>query len=328
MDDQAKAHEGLVVRPSANPEGVCADCHKDVVDTYQNSLHNTTAGIKKVLGELAYPHTYENNAALAEVYGKDCSKCHATCGDCHVTRPSSIQGGLFAQHQFTSDAPIEETCWGCHGARNAGEFIGNINGMAAVPDVHYKNGMKCTDCHDVANFHGDGAVETAMYELDNSPNCIDCHEDIYAEDSPIDAHKAHDPNTMSCQVCHSIPSNNCYSCHVKAEGGSEIQSQLQFKIGKNPNPDEKHPWKYVVVRHIPTSADMLDAKEKGLLPNYNATANWKMSPSHNIQRLTPYAKDCSRCHGNEKIFLLEKDLRPDDSKANKDVCVTEIPPAY
>lgn len=328
IDDKTKAHEGLIKRPSADNDGVCADCHKDVTEKYKTSLHNMTAGIKQGLAELAYPHTYGSNEELAEVYGADCSKCHATCGDCHVRRPNSIQGGLFDQHNFTANAPIEETCWGCHGARNAGEYIGNINGMASIPDLHYKNGMDCTDCHDIANFHGGGKVETAMYELDNLPQCIDCHEDVYSKDSPIAAHKAHDPELMSCQVCHSIPSNNCYSCHVKAEGGSEITSEIQFKIGMNPEPSEKYPYKYVVVRHIPTTSDMLAAKGENLLPNYDQVPNWKMSPSHNIQRRTPYNRDCSRCHGNEKIFLTEKDLRPDDSKANEKVVVKEIPPTF
>ena len=43
-----QAHEGLVARPSEDPNGVCADCHADVMAKVQNSLHGNLAGYRNL----------------------------------------------------------------------------------------------------------------------------------------------------------------------------------------------------------------------------------------------------------------------------------------
>lgn len=323
--DMEEAHRDIVVQPSAGSDHVCASCHGDIAETYALSLHSTTAGIERGLERLAYPHTYNNNPALAEVYEHDCSSCHASCGECHVSRPRAIGGGVHTQHEFVREPPIEDTCWGCHGARNAGEYIGNVNGIRTVPDVHFQADMHCSDCHALDNFHGSGEFETGMWDLDTLPSCTDCHSQVYAADSPIDAHRYHEPDMMSCQVCHSLPVNNCTGCHVSPDGGSTMTSRMQFKIGLNPNPDEKRPYTYVALRHVPTTKTMLDAFEEGLLQNFDNITSYKISPSHNIQRTTPQNRDCQRCHGNERIFLQARDLPADGSPANERLIVDPIP---
>lgn len=321
--DMELAHEGMVVQPSAH--NTCAPCHGDITATYETALHNTTLGIANGLERLAYPHTYNTNDALAHVYEEDCTSCHASCGECHVSRPRIMGGGVHTEHEFVRQPPMYDSCWGCHGARNAGEYIGNVNGISTVPDLHFSAGMHCADCHDVSNFHGSGTVETGMWEIDTLPSCYDCHTDIHVADSPIDAHRVHQPDSMSCQVCHSLPINNCTSCHVSADGGSSVNSRMQFKIGMNPNITEQHPWTYVTVRHVPSNADMLIEFGEDMLPNFENIPSYKLSPSHNVQRVTPQNRDCARCHGNERIFLQESDLPRDGSPANIRLVVPEIP---
>lgn len=317
------AHQNMVVQPSKH--GMCAPCHGEIVATYENALHNTTAGIAYGLERLAYPNTFRNTKELEYVYQEDCASCHASCGECHVSRARGMGGGVHTEHEFVRRPPMYDSCWGCHGARNAGEYIGNVNGISTMPDVHFQAGMHCADCHDVSNFHGTGQLETSKMDLATRPSCSDCHTNVYAEDSAVEAHRVHNPDSMSCQVCHSLPVANCTSCHVSADGGSSVNSRMQFKIGLNPEPTDQHPWTYVALRHVPTNADMLSDFGDDLLLNFENITSYKMSYSHNIQRVTPQSRSCARCHGNARIFLQDSDLPPDGSPANADLVVREIP---
>jgi len=218
---------------------------------------------------------------------------------------------------------MEESCYSCHGARNAGEFMGDVNGTAKPADVHYKKGMTCMDCHDTSNVHGSGEQETEMYELETLPNCVDCHEDVKNGNDNIIAHNVHPDDTMTCQVCHSWPANSCANCHA---GQDTTESEFTFMIGKNPNQNDLHPEKYIVIRHVPTVRDSFKELEISELDNYDEVPNWKMSPTHNVSKLTRQNYQCNNCHGNKDIFLTEDDLLPSDSEANKKLLVDEIPP--
>jgi len=77
---------------------------------------------------------------------------------------------------------------------------------------------------------------------------------------------------------------------------------------------------------MPTTADSFIEAGDNLLPNFNEKANWKYSPTHNIQRSTFQNESCNACHGNPRIFLSEKDLRETDSKANWEI-VPPVPAA-
>lgn len=255
---------------------------------------------------------------LREIFDLNCLKCHATCGQCHVSRPVAFSGGLLNQHQFYRTPPMEETCYGCHGARNAGEFMGVVGFRG---DVHYEKGMTCLDCHPQSNFHGTGMVVANMWEEKPMPSCLDCHSDQAPGKSNIQMHNVHG-DSLSCQVCHAQANNNCFDCHAaidekrtKAVGTSE--TRLMFRIGYNPIQSEERPWKYVPLRHIPTTADSFKDAGENLLPNYDSISNWKYSPTHNIQKNTFQNETCNSCHGNERIFLRESDLRENDSEANR-----------
>lgn len=334
--DQEKAHSGMVPDPSAIDGGVCSDCHTDVAETFKTSLHYTTNGQARGLEALSHEgavHGGEHIAVdhLVETYEGECSACHATCGQCHISRANSITGGLIDGHNFLAKPNAEVACYSCHGARSAGEYLGDVAGVPTMPDVHWKKAqMECADCHAASNFHGTGAVETEKFDLAELPQCVDCHPDALPGQGEIVAHNAHPEDTLQCQVCHSVSYNNCWDCHVslspEGKWGSKSTNKLGFKIGLNPDQDEQHPWKYILVRHVPTVNDMLDAKAEGLLTSFDEVPNWKMTAAHNIQRKTPQNINCNKCHGNERLFLTEKDLTDTDPAANMDLVVKEIPP--
>jgi len=315
--------------PSADTNGICSKCHSEVTETYENSLHYTVRGFSNSLINFAGDKDALADAheGLGEVWNLNCMNCHASCGECHVSRPSNYAGGLINKHEFFSTPPMDQTCYGCHGARNAGEFMGTV-GYAT--DVHFDAGMTCVDCHTVDNFHGTGEAYASMWDKPVLPSCLDCHENAVPGKSEIVAHNVHGTN-LSCQVCHASANQNCFECHVSiAEDRQSLSSSSEmrvlFRIGLNPNPTEERPYTYVALRHIPTTAESFIEAGEDLLVNFDESSNWKYSPSHNIQKSTFQNESCDSCHGNDRIFLRESDLRPTDSKATS-LVVTGAPPA-
>ena len=326
--DMEEAHEGLTARPSGDMEdGTCVECHDNIADTYEDAIHYTVQGMYNSLENFSYPGALEEEGhPLREAFDEDCSKCHATCGSCHVSRPKTYEGGLHSQHEFTREPPEDETCFGCHGARVAGEFTGEVGYTA---DVHYEeHDMSCYDCHPVSNFHGTGEEEQWRFEVETLPECQDCHGDVYSEDSPIEAHRVHEEDQMACQVCHSSEAQSCYDCHITVEDDgtltSSSTSRLLFKIGQNPEPTEEVPYDYIPLRHVPTTKDTF-VELNGELPRFDEISNWKYSPIHNVQRETTQNQTCNACHGNQDIFLQEEDIWASDSEASRDLIVEEVP---
>ena len=327
--DREVAHAGMVARPSSDMDGVCSDCHGDITETYRVSIHYTVQGMANFFDNFVYPGVLdEEDSGFKVAFDNNCYKCHATCGSCHVSRPVPYGGGLHSQHQFTTTPPMGNTCYGCHGARNAGEYMGVIGYSR---DVHFEQGMHCKDCHPVSNFHGTGEVEQYMWDVD-LPSCTDCHGQVMTASSPIEAHSVHDADLMNCQVCHASANNNCFDCHATLQPDGSVSGvaeamRLLFKIGLNPERTEERPYKYMTLRHIPTAIDTFASLDNaGELPNFHEIPNWKYSPTHNVQRLTMQNESCNSCHGNQFIFLREQDLRETGSDANRDLVVRIIPP--
>lgn len=314
------AHVGVNTSPSADVNGICAQCHQEATETYGKSLHYTVRGFANSLIEFSGdPNALDNpHEGLGEVFNLNCMNCHATCGECHVSRPSGYAGGLIDKHKFFNSPPMDQTCFGCHGARNAGEFMGTVG---FSQDVHYEAGMTCVDCHDVKNFHGTGEEYASMWDKPVLPSCLDCHEEVASGSAKTPMHNIHG-DTLSCQVCHAQANQNCFECHAdisddRTSLASHSEMRVLFRIGLNPEPTEERPYKYVALRHIPTTADSFVEAGDGLLPNYDNITNWKYSPTHNIQKSTFQNESCDSCHGNPRIFLNENDLRETDSEANK-----------
>ncbi len=145
------AHEGLVARPSDGDASNCALCHKEQTSLIANNLHMSQQGYWTTLEERgADPH----DPAMQEMFGNHCASCHTSCGDCHVSQPASVGGGLLDGHMFISNPPMTRTCTACHGSRVGNEFLGKNEGLLA--DVHFRQGrMTCLSCHPGTELHGE-----------------------------------------------------------------------------------------------------------------------------------------------------------------------------
>ena len=98
--DQAKAHEGLKVEASGPEE--CGTCHAGVTAAHEGSLHQTLQGYETALRARASEETWPT---VQKAIDNHCARCHATCGDCHVSRPAAAEGGLLEGHAFKKTPP-------------------------------------------------------------------------------------------------------------------------------------------------------------------------------------------------------------------------------
>lgn len=305
----------MVKKPSERAEKVCAPCHEETVRKYSTSIHYTQHGYQKVLRQRMGKTNWE---ALAPAYQANCRGCHATCGDCHISRHPSGGGGLIAGHNFVKRPPMRDTCNVCHGGRVGPEFMGLNEGFE--PDVHYsKAKMDCNSCHTSTELHGDGKLYTSRYYVPSRPSCLTCHpQQAPGKDTKIEQHKIHGWD-LSCFTCHSQGYKTCYNCHI----GEGARSRLDFKIGLSTRADQ--PYTYTVLRHVPVARDTFDKAKKEALPQFDTLPTWKGASPHNILRVTSRNGACNDCHGNEKIFLKESDLLEGDSAANKGMLMPKVP---
>ena len=322
LSEKDLAHEGIITDPSYVS---CESCHQEIMQDDTHSLHNTLQGFKSVLevrgGDLS------EGSPLATAFENHCAACHTTCGQCHISRPYEMDGGLISSHEVRKTPSTQYTCIACHGARVGAEYLGQNEGIPG--DVHWTEGsMTCTKCHDT-KLHGTEGLATTRYDNPNAIKCEDCHDDIWTDTADNPQHAQH-LSDIQCQVCHSVPYKNCYGCHVSIdEEGLPCRtsepSVIDFEIGYNPIRSSERPYKYVVLRHVPTCSGTCDYYGSKLMAFFNALPTWKYATPHNIQLNTPQNESCDACHYNTEIFLSEDDVRPDELEANQGVIVGDIP---
>ena len=339
--EKEAAHQNLIAEPSENAEEFCGECHPDLTTMAQNSLHNTLEGYWTVLEQRGVPR---NHPETQEMFGNHCAGCHASCGDCHVSRPTSVDGGFLDGHVFQGTPSMTNNCTACHGSRVGDEYLGKNEGARA--DVHFRQGrMTCVDCHTGHEMHGQPANCQECHEgPQNSevpppdhrydgiqlPSCGTCHAKVTAGNDGIVMHEQHG-SQLSCQVCHSVQYTSCDGCHVSLseETGNPIfrteGSYEGFFIGKNTRQNYERPYEYVPVRHVPISRTSFDYYEEGLVSNFSGRPTWLYATPHNIQRNTPQNESCASCHENPQYFLTADKVAPDELEANQDVIVEEIP---
>lgn len=311
-EEKVNAHTGM-----KEAELICADCHSEISDLHANSLHNTLNGMAHALKLRSGEANFHE---LETVWQDDCASCHAGCSDCHVTLPGAVGGGLIKGHEFFKRPPMQDTCVLCHGSRAGAEYTGKWEGVE--PDVHFEAGMHCVDCH-TNDLHGDGQTYTDRWQVQGRPQCADCHAAL-----PNKTAEAHDikHQDVSCQVCHSQPYQNCFSCHGNMEEGEYVRrvehKGLDFKIGRNTVAG--YPHDIVTLRNNPVARYSFDHFGLNLLPHFDETPTWKTVAPHNIQRVTQQNRSCENCHGKDELFLRESDLDAEGSVANKAVI---MPPA-
>jgi hypothetical protein len=319
-EDKDAAHVSMVPDPS---EETCSICHDGIAETDATGLHATVGGMRTALVDRG--GSMADGSVLATAFDNHCAGCHTTCGQCHVSRPTTLGGGLLAGHTFKAVPSMTNNCSGCHGARIAAEYFGQNEGVPG--DVHWtKNGMTCYDCHQEDELHGEGQTAAGRYHQTDAPSCTECHADI------ADANTQHSLHIgkLACQVCHSVDYKSCYNCHVDLDANgtpyfTTDASEMTFMIGHNPNPSGDIPWEYVVVRHVPVTPETFSSYGDDLLPDFNDVPTWKYATPHNIQLDTPQNASCANCHGNEDIFLSTADVSPAEMSANEDVIAE--PPA-
>jgi thiosulfate/3-mercaptopyruvate sulfurtransferase len=323
--DKDEAHTGLLPKASADAEQSCGSCHVGIVEQASASSHRMQWGYQDVLTARGADFTIPE---FATAYTNHCTKCHADCGDCHISRPSALDGGLIAGHQVKRVASVFVTCGGCHSARINDEYRGAHEGIPG--DVHWEEaGMPCTKCHTMDQYH-EGKHGT-RYSGAPIPSCTDagCHEDIAPGDGNVQ-HAIHMQN-VQCQVCHAAGAyKSCANCHTGIDEQGILYtttdpSEMTFKIGRNPLQSEDRPWDYVLLRHAPATPAIFDFYAENLLPEFDNLPTWKYTTPHNMQRITPQNSTCNSCHGQESLFLTESDVSPDELNANRGVIVTEIP---
>jgi thiosulfate/3-mercaptopyruvate sulfurtransferase len=327
--DKNIAHTDLNARPSSGSAAVCSECHEDQTEARATSLHATQEGYWTVLE--ARGATREE-PAMHEMFGNHCAGCHTSCGDCHVSQPASVGGGLLDGHNFTEKPPMSRTCTACHGSRIGSEFLGKHEGLR--PDVHFRQErMTCTDCHSGESLHGqpvtdEGDAPNHRYDGAPETECKSCHLSGGSDD--IMMHEMHG-DKLSCQVCHSISYTSCDSCHVAISETSgnpffeTADSYLTFLIGRNPLQSEDRPYEYVPLRHVPVDPDSFSFYGEDLLPDFDAQPTWRYTTPHNIQRETPQTESCNACHGNPDLFLTADKVAPEELNANLPVIVDTIP---
>ncbi len=332
---KADAHEGMVKDPSVAYEETCGACHPGIASNFATSLHSSFHGYE-TLFEARSGISFESHPEIEEEFANECGACHTTCGECHVSRPRSVEGGLVQGHRFMPVPSQTNQCTACHGSRVGEEYLGQRDGYAA--DAHYvPMGKNCMFCHDGHEMHGTGTEVGTRYEQANMPRCEDCHSGV---ETTNDYHTQH-WGQLQCQVCHSQDYKNCNKCHVGGTGVRE-PSYITFKIGKNPIPDERE-YEYVVLRHIPIAEDTYEPWGITDLPDFAVLPNWKYASPHNIRRWTARTDTsdglgCAYvCHNSAETdstanwFLRQADidtLTAAEQEANSPYIVPDGPPPW
>ncbi len=328
--DMEAAHQGMVAHP--DQAETCGTCHANIVEDAADSLH---FGLQGYMDALQARADEETMPQIMEAYNNHCAECHASCGQCHVSRPTSTGGGLLDGHLFKDTPPPYTTCTGCHGSRVENEYKGknkDAEGESIPADVHYNpGGMNCNDCHSGDEMHGATGDFEHRYDGAAMPACTDadCHADV-GPGGEIAQHTEAHLEQLSCQVCHATTYKNCYNCHVaQSEEGVPFfktdDSQMLFLIGLNPLQSEERPWQYVPLRHVPISPDSFEYYGENLLPNFDNRPTWAYATPHDIQRVTPQNQSCAACHDNPDIFLTKDKVAESERAANAEVIVEQVP---
>ncbi|MCK4578271.1 MAG: hypothetical protein KAU50_05745 [Candidatus Marinimicrobia bacterium] len=356
----AAAHDtayGFVRDPSRDAETACNPCHTSIVAGNLNSMHTKAWGERNVIAERQLGASADQTnfdecpAELTDGFDNECTSCHTTCGQCHVSRPNSVHGGFINSHLFSSIPDQTNNCMACHGSRIGVDFRGELEGNR--PDAHYLKGQRCWDCHR-EDFHADASAYSSRYHLPDLPKCTDCHLGS-TQSNPY--HVMHWTTSASaaklaCYVCHSQPYNNCNSCHTEDHwkegyvatgtdsfaGGEGYREYPGFRIGYNYD-QNLFEGEYIVVRHIPIARDSYAPWGHATLATYDERPTWEYTSPHNIRLFTAQtdtsggATCYENCHltgdkatANAQLYLWQAFIDSaysDESIANSEVVVDD-----
>lgn len=259
------------------------NCGPSFADLPRPEIHKKPAfdytNTRAIMEEMNVPF----NAGQAKDKQKLCNVCHAGCLDCHYTPGFKKDKGIYLKefssvrqsgegtHAF-SRVPTAESCSGfgrgntiCHpGAMQSRRGETYIGGDYSVPqgmppDVHYKKGLGCVECH----LPGEGG----MGHVERKASCQDCHLKI-EEAHSRDVHRAMD----------------CAACHIKELRGYQITAWGPGRVAGKWNPFNKYSLYYGI-----QSPPILLKDKKGVwmpvkvLPHSLGNVKADVPPSEGIQ---------------------------------------------
>jgi len=173
-----------------------------VTNFYETSLHYTSRGL-----EFWYAKEQGGLERLTGVPFSElpCANCHVrSCDTCHK---KEVEG----KASYSADpALLEDACQNCHSVESLAEVKKNPDNPAA--DVHFRQGMKCMDCHTAREVHGDGTPYNSIQDpgaLD--ARCENCHKPESLNCPGLAAHKG----KLDCNACHVRDLASCYNCHFE-----------------------------------------------------------------------------------------------------------------
>ncbi|MBI5250514.1 MAG: hypothetical protein HY912_13560, partial [Desulfomonile tiedjei] len=157
------------------------------------------------------PHPSSSGNLVDDLLRRSCLRCHLHtkgssrwgehrglgCSACHIAYPNS-KDGRPRKHSIVRDTGIT-ACLKCHNANHVGaDYVGLferdfhrgfkspfLGGKLAptiygseqhrlLPDVHFRAGMGCMDCHTLEEVHGTGEIQTSS-ENGVKISCEACH---------------------------------------------------------------------------------------------------------------------------------------------------------
>lgn len=197
----------------------------------------------------------EGSSRPGEIRGKGCSACHTLRDNSARKRP--VFHGIVRNIGPTA-------CLKCHNANHVGcDFVGLyekdfsrgftypvVNGKQPpriygaeqhrlTPDLHYKAGMGCSDCHSLSQIHG-GAWKKSGSRAERNPSCRGCHVQgnsskiVTVQGNPgllingdikeipkwppeIIPHAIGEHKRLKCSSCHALWSFQDYGLHLMLE---------------------------------------------------------------------------------------------------------------
>ncbi len=192
----------------------CIRCHISIKGAHVNGLYRAT-------GCAACHSVYDNDGLYK---GKDMAI-------------SKTKPGYPRKHGLTANIPTYQ-CLHCHngnhvGCDYSGLFQSDFNpiyqepiatgkkplyGTAHIhlsPDVHFKSGLKCIDCHGKRDVMGDGTTPGSMSDAVKI-SCTKCHPDFSSQRfSQLSfAHKIRQHEILRCSSCHAKWSFQDYGLSV------------------------------------------------------------------------------------------------------------------
>ena len=174
---------------------------------YTKSLHFTNKGFEYLYAKEQGGIERITSLPITEM-GCMKAKCHVqTCDTCHK---KEVNG----KSVYSVEPSIAETaCNKCHPVDKDD------------PDVHFRKGMKCMDCHTVREIHGDGtAYNTYMQAGFFDTSCEKCHASI----SKSISHTVHN-GKLDCNPCHVKDFPACLNCHIDTRLKESKDVQIQLK---------------------------------------------------------------------------------------------------